>query len=94
MAIVRTELQTSAEMLLMYLPGTVWPPWLQLKCILSILQPYIYPAQDLGCVHLMMCLGYGAHRAHRTTIVLQMHPPVEVGPPWLQLEGNLRVPQI
>ena len=52
-------------MLQMYLSGAVWPPWLQLKCSLSILQPYIFLIQGLGYVLLIMCFGHGSHCAHK-----------------------------
>ena len=68
-----------------HLPKWVGTPWPQLKCNLSIAETQIYSFLNCGCIHLMICLGYGAHRAHRTAIVLQMHPPVRVRPPWLQL---------
>ena len=55
-AIVLAELQTSLKVMQTYLPGVLWPAWLQLKYNLSTLKPYNYSTQGLGHVFLLCVL--------------------------------------
>ena len=75
----------------------VGPPWLQLKCNLRIAQLKIPSIKGLDCVCVIICFGHDVHCVHRAAKlrkVLQTYLPEGVGPPWLQLKCNLRIPQL
>ena len=64
-AAVPTQVQSFAKLLQIRLPEGVWPPWLQLKCNLSIPKPWNHPDLGLVCVLFIICLGHAGHCAHR-----------------------------